>query len=457
MTGSVTVLHPRYLVPIVPRDTVWEGRSVLIDASGRIAEILPTEEARRIAEAEHIELAQHVLMPGLVNCHGHGAMTLLRGYADDQPLMTWLQEHIWPAETEFVSEDFVADGIDLAIAEMILGGTTTFSDMYFFPDITAQHAEQAGIRAQLAVPIIDVPTAWADSIDDYIRKGLELRQTYTHSEHVEIVLGPHSNYTVSEASLKRVAMLANELDCPVQIHLHETRGEVLMSVESLGERPIDQLDRIGLLGPMTQCVHMTDLGQQDIDTIARCGSHVISCPRSNMKLASGICPTQKLLDAGINVALGTDGAASNNRLNMFAEMQALALLGKVGTLDPTAISAMTALEIATINGARALGYADTIGSVEIGKYADLIAVKLTRPALQPVHNLLSQLVYATSGDDVTDSWIQGRSVLRDGTLMTLDVEALFARAARWSETLTQFAQRRAHSSAPAQETKGPRS
>ncbi len=441
MTTHNLVLHPEWIIPVVPRDTVLTDHSVVI-SDGEISALLPRTEAAALNDCEHVQLPRQVLLPGMVNSHGHSAMSLLRGYADDQPLMTWLNDHIWPTETKFVSEAFVADGVDIAIADLLLGGTTTFSDQYFFPNITAQRAEQAGIRAQLTFPVIDVPTAWAQTPEEYLEKGLALYHEYRHSERIDIGLGPHSNYTVSEETLKKVVTYAEELDIPVQIHLHETKGEVLMSVENLGERPIDQLARIGMLGPRTQCVHMTALAPEDIDTVQRFGAHVIHCPRSNMKLASGICPVQALLDRGINVALGTDGAASNNRLNMLNEMQTAALLAKLDKLEPTALSAMDALEMATLRGARALGYEDKLGSIEVGKQADLIALDMGRPATLPVNNLISQVVYATSGSELRWSWVNGQCLVREGSLTTINLDELRERADRWSATLADFAQSR---------------
>lgn len=433
------VLHPEWILPVVPRDRVLYQHSLAV-SGGRISAICPQSEGRGLNAKQHLELPHHALLPGLVNAHGHAAMSLLRGYADDYPLMTWLQEHIWPAETAFVSEEFVSSGTDLALLEFIRGGTTTFSDMYFFPDITAERADFAGIRAQLMFPIIDVPTAWAADPETYLAKGLALRDRYRGHDRVEIGFGPHSNYTVSEATLSRVATLANELDAPVQIHLHETRGEVQMSMESLGERPIDQLARIGMLGPRTQCVHMTALAEEDIDLLAATGAHVIHCPRSNMKLASGICPAQRLLSKGVNVALGTDGAASNNRLNMLAELQSAALLGKLESGEATAISAGAALEMATLNGARALGLEADIGSLEIGKLADMIAVSFDDPSHQPINNVLSQLVYATAGNEVTHSWVNGVPLMVDRVTKTLNANAIFAEANQWRERLKIFSQ-----------------
>jgi len=429
-----TVIHADWVVPMTGESALIAEHSVVVSDS-RIVAVLPRPEAEKISASNVHNLAGHAVMPGLINCHGHAAMSLLRGYADDQPLMRWLEEHIWPAEAAHVSEEFVADGVELAIAEMIRSGTTSFSDMYFFPNVTAEIAQKLGMRCQISFPIFDFPTIWANDADEYISKGIKLLRQFRHSELVSVVFGPHAPYTVSEPTLAKIATLANELDLPVHIHLHETRGEVLQAFEEHGERPLDSLHRLGLLGPKTQCVHMTDLGEQDIDLLADTQSHVIHCPQSNMKLASGACPVSKLLARGVNVALGTDSAASNNSLNMFKEMHSAALLAKLHSADATALPANKALEMATIRGAVALGIDDRVGSIEIGKAADLIAVDLSGPETQPLHNPLSQLVYACNGSQVTHSWIDGQIVMRDRSLTQIDITGLSKRIENWQQRL----------------------
>ncbi|MCB1689118.1 MAG: TRZ/ATZ family hydrolase [Halioglobus sp.] len=429
-----TLIHADWIVPVLPHGVVLENHSIALTGD-RISALLPTAEAQSIEAKRVIALPGHALMPGLVNCHGHAAMSLLRGYADDQPLMPWLEEHIWPAEEAHVSEEFVADGTELAIAEMIRSGTTTFSDMYFFPNACAATAQRLGMRCQITFPIFDFPTAWGQDADDYIRKGLALRDNFKHSALVTVVFGPHAPYTVCEANLAKVATLAAELDTPVHIHLHETAGEVLLAVEQNGERPLDTLNRLGLLGPRTQCVHMTDLGDQDIALLAATGAHVVHCPQSNMKLASGTCRVRALLDHGVNVALGTDSAASNNDLNLFGEMQSAALLAKLHTQDATALPAADALAMATINGARAMGLEDRIGSLETGKQADLIAVDLRGPETQPLYHPLSQLVYACNGSQVSHSWIAGEQVMANRELSRIDLNALTRRIDQWQRRI----------------------
>ena len=433
-----TLIHPGWVVPVIPQGAVLENYSIAL-TDDRISALLPREEAQAIEARQVLELPGHALMPGLINCHGHAAMSLLRGYADDQPLMPWLEQHIWPAEAAHVSAEFVRDGTELAIAEMIRSGTTTFSDMYFFPDACAATAERLGMRCQITFPVFDFPTAWAGDADEYISKGLELYHDLKHSKLVSIGFGPHAPYTVSEPALVKIATLAAELDAAVHIHLHETSGEVLLAVEQNGERPLDTLHRLGLVGPRTQCVHMTDLGEQDMALLAATGAHVVHCPQSNMKLASGACSVSKLLDKGINVALGTDSAASNNDLNMFGEMQAAALLAKLHSQDASALPASAALAMATINGARALGMEDSIGSLEVGKQADLIAVDLSGPETQPLYKPLSQLVYASNGSQVSHSWIAGNLVMSQRQLTHIHLPALATRTGTWQQRISHTA------------------
>ena len=432
------LIHPDWIVPVLPHGAVLQNYSIAL-SEGRISALLPRSEAETIDAREILELPGQALLPGLINCHGHAAMSLLRGYADDQPLMPWLEQHIWPAEQAHVSEEFVEDGTTLAIAEMIRSGTTTFSDMYFFPDVCAATAQKLGMRCQITFPIFDFPSAWGLDADDYIRKGLALRDDLKHSTLATVVFGPHAPYTVCESNLVKVATLAAELDAPVQIHLHETAGEVLQAAEKTKERPLDMLCRLGLLSPRTQCVHMTDLRDEDIALLAATGAHVVHCPQSNMKLASGACRVSNLFEEGVNVALGTDSAASNNDLNMFGEMQTAALLAKLQSSDASVLPAADALAMATINGARALGLEDRVGSLEVGKQADLIAVDLSGPETQPLYHPLSQLVYACNGSQVTHSWIDGEPVMAQRQLTRIDLEALATRVSAWQHRISHTA------------------
>jgi 5-methylthioadenosine/S-adenosylhomocysteine deaminase len=430
------LIHARWMIPVVPDGQVLENCSLVVH-QGRIQAIVPWDDAHRLYRAEEsYELNEHILIPGLVNAHNHAAMALMRGYADDYPLQTWLQEHIWPAEGEWVSPEFVREGTRLSMAEMIRSGTTCFSDMYFFPDEVAREAVEAGMRCQITFPVFDFPSAWGRDADDYIHKGLALHDDYRSHPLVEVVFGPHAPYTVSDEPLKQIATVAAQLESPVQIHLHETAKEVEDAVAANGgERPIQRLHRLGLLGPQTQCVHMTQLTDQDIELVAQTGAHVVHCPESNLKLASGFCPVQKLLDAGINVALGTDGAASNNDQDLLGEMRTAALLAKGVSGDAGAVDAHTALRLATLNGARALGLEAEIGSLEVGKAADITAIAVDNLESLPLYNPVSLLVYGNVSRQVSDVWVNGHLLLRGGQLQTLDEAEIRSSAQSWQAKL----------------------
>lgn len=429
-----TLIFARWVLPMTPGCPVLDHHAVAI-TNGIIVAVLPADRATNIAAGEVLQLNHQVLMPGLINAHGHAAMTLFRGMADDFPLHTWLNEHIWPAEAKHVSEDFVRDGAGLAMAEMIRSGTTTFSDMYFFPEITAEVARQCGMRAQLAFPIFDFPSSWGSGPEDYFRKGLALRDEHKHSELINIVFGPHAPYTVGDGPLGEVATLAAELDAPIQIHLHETAHEVEDALRQTGVRPLQRLANLGLLGPKTQCVHVCNLNDDDISTLSNHNCHVVHCPESNLKLASGFAPIEALRSAGLNIALGTDGAASNNDLDLFGEMRTAALLAKAVAGDAAALPDTAALEMATMGGARALGIDHLVGSLEVGKQADVIALDLSGIAHQPIYTPVSHLVYSQVSHTVRHSWIKGRRVLDNRELTSLDSHELTQRAQHWRATI----------------------
>ncbi|NCC26710.1 MAG: TRZ/ATZ family hydrolase [Gammaproteobacteria bacterium] len=429
------LIHAQWVLPVDPADRQLTEHAVAI-ADGRILALLPSQEARRSVQAERIlELPHHLLIPGLVNAHTHAAMTLMRGLADDLPLMTWLHEHIWPAEQRWVDPGFVADGTRLAVLEMLRGGITCYNDMYFYPEVTAQVTAEAGLRAVIGMILVDFPTGYAATADDYIAKGLALHQYYRDHPLIRVAFAPHSPYAVSDAPLQRVRALADELEVPIHIHLHETRDEILQSLRDHGERPLARLSRLGLVGPALAAVHMTQLEDREIAMLAATGAHVVHCPESNLKLASGFCPVAKLLDAGVNVALGTDGAASNNDLNMLGEMRTAALLGKGVAGSASAVPAATALRMATINGAEALGLDEEIGSLEPGKSADLVALDLRDSHTQPLYHPVSQLVYAASQQQVRQVWVRGRQLLRDGLPTRLEEARIIAAAQEWGERL----------------------
>jgi len=431
------MLTARWVIPVQPANQILDDHAVVIHDK-RIINVLPAEEAEnRYEPAERQDMPDHVLIPGLINTHGHAAMTLLRGFGDDLPLMTWLNDYIWPAEGQFVDERFIADGTLLAIAEMLRSGTTFFSDMYYFPEVVAEVAQHQGMRAQVCFPVLDFPTNWGSGPEEYLQKGLALRDQLRHSELIQVGFGPHAPYTVSDEPLKQIVTLADQIEAPVQIHLHETAHEVTEAIQNTGLRPTRRLAELGLLTPLTQCVHMTQIDDHDIKLLQETGAHVIHCPESNMKLASGQCPVQRLLDAGINVALGTDGAASNNDLDMFGEMRTAALLAKSVSGDASAVSAHQALAMATINGARALGREKDLGSLEAGKLADIVAVDLSDSLVQPVYDPASHLVYSTNSRQVSHSWIGGEPQLVDGELRRIDLQELHGRIQEWQRMISK--------------------
>ncbi|MCF1181837.1 TRZ/ATZ family hydrolase [Marichromatium gracile] len=429
------LIHAPWILPVDAADSQLDDHAIAV-SEGRIQALLPSTEARASIEAQReIELPGHVLIPGLINAHTHAAMSLMRGLADDLPLMTWLHEHIWPAEQRWVDPAFVGDGTRLAVLEMLRGGVTCYNDMYFHPEVSAQVTAEAGMRAVIGMIVIDFPTGYAADADGYIAKGLALHERYRDHPLIQVAFAPHSPYTVSDTPLSRVRTLADQLEIPIHIHVHETRDEVTQSLRDHGQRPLARLDGLGLLDPALLAVHMTQLEDAEIERLAATGAHVVHCPESNLKLASGFCPLARLLDAGVNVALGTDGAASNNDLSMLGEMRTAALLAKGVSGSAAAVPASAALRMATINGARALGLDDEIGSLETGKAADIVAIDLGDAHTQPVYHPTSQLVYAASSHQVRQVWINGRQVLRDGAPTLIDTADTFARARTWGERL----------------------
>ena len=436
MTQAIaTLLNARWIIPVEPEGLVLEHHALAMDG-GRILAMLPQAEAATRYQAEtRLTLNRHVLMPGLINAHTHASMTLLRGLADDLPLMNWLQDHIWPAEARWVDPEFVRDGTQLAVAELLRGGTTCFNDMYFFPEATATVAREAGIRACVGLIALDFPTAYARSLDEYLAKGLALHETLRSEPLLHTALAPHATYTVSAPALERIGRLAADLNLPVHIHVHETAAEVADFQARQGCRPLQRLEEIGLLSPRLLAVHMTQLEPGEIERLAQVGAHVAHCPESNLKLASGFCPVARLDAAGVNIALGTDGAASNNDLDLFGELRTAALLGKGVAGDASVLPAARILRMATLNGARALGLAHETGSLEPDKSADVIAVDLGEPETEPVYHPLSQLVYAVSRRQVSDVWVAGQRVLADRRLTTLDLNEIVHKARNWRDRI----------------------
>ncbi|THB69523.1 MAG: TRZ/ATZ family hydrolase [Gammaproteobacteria bacterium] len=431
MENICTLIEAKWLIPVVPSNTALENHALAV-SDGKIIDILPRDAAQKKYNPErYISLADHALIPGLINTHTHAAMALLKGFADDLPLNEWLNNHIWPAEGKFVSNDFVYDGASIAIAEMIKSGTTTLNDMYFFPSATAKAAEDAGIRACVGIIALEFPSAYAQNFDDYIEKGIRVHNKYKTHELISTMFAPHAPYTVSPEGLAKISQLAHDMDLQIQMHIHETTFEVEQSKTETGKSPLANLNHAEFLNSNLLAVHMTQLTDAEIALISKKGISVVHCPESNLKLASGFCPISKLIEANVNVCLGTDGSASNNDLDMLGEMRTAALIAKGVSGKADAVPAHTALEIATINGAKALGLADKIGSLEIGKQADITAIDLSKIESAPVYEPISQIVYATTREQITNVWVAGKQLLDNRKLTTLNEPELISRANEW--------------------------
>jgi 5-methylthioadenosine/S-adenosylhomocysteine deaminase len=436
-------IEARWIVPIVPHGQILEHTTVIVE-QGVIVDVLPTGEARqRYSTKQTIVLGEHILIPGLINLHTHAAMSLMRGLADDLPLMTWLEQHIWPAEKQLLSERFVHDGALLACAEMLRGGTTCFNDMYFFPQATAEASLQAGMRANLGLVVLEFPTAYANDADDYLQKGLEARDGWRGNPLLTASLAPHAPYTVESRTFTEVVKLAEQLGLSLHTHIHETRDEIDRSVARHGVRPLRRLADLGLLGPNLVAAHCVHLEPSEIEMLVQYGCHIAHCPSSNLKLGSGIAPIADLLAQAVNVGLGTDGAASNNRLDMFGEMRLAALLAKGSSEDATVLPAAQALEMATINAARALGLDGSIGSIEIGKMADLAAIRIADPETLPCFDPISHLVYAAGREHVSHVWVSGELRYQklngqEGIYANIEPAELKEITTVWQPRLAQF-------------------
>ncbi len=435
MSPADLIIKPRWILPIEPEDLVLEDHCLTV-ANGRISGLYPVAELPTEAgDAEVVILDDHALMPGLVNGHTHAAMCLMRGFADDLPLMRWLEERVWPVEREQMSPQFVADGTLLAVVEMLRSGTTCFNDMYFFPDVAAGVAIDSGIRACLGMIALDFPSVWAGSGEEYLAKGLATRAEFEGEKTLSFAFAPHAPYTVGDELLRRIRDLSERFDCPIHIHVHETAGEVRDALETTGRRPLARLEALGLLNAHLLAVHMTQLETEEIERLAVEGVNVAHCPESNLKLASGIARLADLDAHGVNCCIGTDGAASNDDLNMLSELRTAALLAKGSAKDAAAVPAARALSMATLNGARALGLDQETGSLKVGKWADLVAINLNVPETWPVYDPIAQIVYAAGREQVTDVWVAGRRLLADRCLTRTDEDELRERILHWQKKL----------------------
>ena len=432
---DTVILLPRLLVPVRPRGQVLEQMAVVIEGE-LISAVMPRSEALAIyKDATRIELPEHVLVPGFINMHTHSAMSLLRGYADDLNLQVWLNEHIWPVEKAFLGPGFVHDGVRLAIAEMLRGGTTFFNDLYFFPEITASAAVETGMRACIGLPVIDVPTVWAANENEYIDKGLEVSSSWKSEPLISTAMAPHAPYSVGDTALGRIAEISENRDMRVHMHVLESSWEISESLSRHGKPTLERLDDVGLMNERLLAVHMTQLNGTDLEALSKTAVNVIHCPESNLKLGNGICPVARLLEHNINLALGTDGAASNNNLDLLAESRSAALLAKGYAADPCVLNAFQTLEMLTINAARALGKEHQLGSVETGKLADLCAIRLDSLQTTPMYDVVSHLIYAASSQQVTHVWVAGRMLLQDKQFLFMDTGDIMDRANDWAKRI----------------------
>jgi len=426
-----TLVSARWVVPVEPDERVFDDHAVAI-RGGRIVAVLPTAEAMtRFDAAEVVNRPDHVLLPGLVNSHTHAAMVLLRGRAENLLLGPWLRSAIWPLERRWADPEYVRDGTELAIAEMLRGGVTCFADMHLWPEVVAQTAAELHMRASVGLVVTEAATTWATTANEYIDRGMHLRDQYKGDPLITTHFAPHAPYSVSDATLTRVRRLADELDLPVALHLHETAWEVDQSVQKFGRRPLARLADLGLASPLLVAIHMTQVDDADLDTLADAGASVVHCPESNLKLGNGVCPLPRLLGRGVRVALGTDGAASNNDLDVLGEARTAGLLASGVSASPGSLVASDLLRMATLEGARVLGLGDVTGSLVPGKWADLCCLHLREPRSWPVNDVPSTVVYAASSRQVTDTWVAGRRLLADGALIYLDETALLERADAW--------------------------
>jgi len=439
MRTADMIISSRWVLPIAPQNICLEDHAVVI-ADGKILAILKTQQAlQQFSTKQHLHLDQHVLMPGLINAHTHTPMTLFRGLADDLELENWLTKHIWPAENALLDAKSVAAGSLLGIAEMIRGGTTCFNDNYFFPEITAEIAAKEGMRACLGIPIFSFPTGWCKTIEEYFTKAKNILQNTPRSPLISWAICPHSPYSVNDAELIKCKQFAQEYHLPIHMHVHETLKEIEQSLQQYNMRPLQRIQQLGLLSDKFISVHSTHLTDQEIKLLKDTGSHVVHCPESNLKLASGFAPIGKLLDANVNIAIGTDGAASNNDLDLFGELKTAALVAKVADCDPTTLSASEALKMATISGAKALGLENEIGSLEVGKYADIIAIDMNHYFTQPIYNPMSHLIYALNRLQVSEVWVAGRHLLHAGKFVSLNTEKMVHEAQYWADKAKPFA------------------
>ena len=432
------IISPTWVVTADVQQPLLREHSVVVDGE-KIVDVLPTSEvAQHYTSEQVISLKGQVLMPGLVNLHSHAPMAMLRGFADDLPLMTWLNDYVWPAEATLLNHHFVYESSLLSCAEMLQGGITTFNDMYFFPKATAEAVNKTGIRANLGLVVIEFPSVYADDADSYLSKGFEAHDSWRENSRITTSLAPHAPYTVSNKTFEKIVTFAEQLDLTIHTHLHETIGEIQDSDKEYGKRPLARMHDLGVLSPRLIAAHAVHLDDEERELLSQYGCHVAHCPASNAKLGSGLADIAKAMEVGLNVGLGTDGVASNNRTDLFADMRLAAMLAKANAQNAEVLTAQQVIEMATINGANALGLGDKIGSIRIGKQADLVSVNVSDLSIAPCYDPIAHLVYACGREQVTNTWVAGDLRYSDGVFSNIELDELASIVQRWQPNISEL-------------------
>ena len=427
------------------KDDLWKKDFALVIKDRKITDILSQADlTSKYPEMLVKKLPGMAIMPGFINAHTQAAMNLFKGFSDDSPLDQCLKETIWPTESALLDDDFVYEGTQLAMAEMLRGGTTCFQDVYYMPDQIAKAVDSAKMRANIGLIIVESNNAWAKNADQCISKALDVNDQFKHHSNLSFSFAPHACHTVSEESLRKIASFSFELNINIHMNVHESYQEVSQFESEHGLRPLAKLKQLGLMSPQLNATHMTQLNAEEITQLVQSGTHIIHCPQSNMKQANGVCPITVLLKAGVNIAIGTDGAASNNDLDMLAELQTAALLAKSTSGNASSCTAYQALYAATMGGAKALGLERLVGSLTIGKEADFIAIDLSQIETQPVYNPISQIVYAASRQQVKHVWVAGEQLLDNRRLTTLDENKLLKNSQKWQHKIVKTTNKQRH-------------
>lgn len=429
------IVHAEYILPVDSKFTVIKDGAIAVD-NGKIEAIGNYEDITSVFNSDRaIGGRNRVVIPGLVNTHTHAAMVYFRGLADDLPLKEWLDNHIWPAEAKWLSPEFVSDAVELACLEMMKAGITAYNDMYFFGDSAGASTKKMGMRAVLGVGILDFPTAAAKTTEEYFEKAEAFIRNWKDDNLITPCIAPHALYTCGTETLKRARILADKHCVPIHTHLSETEGEIREIKSRFGMLPVKYLDSIGFLDKKVLAAHCVWLEDEEIEILASRGVGVSHCVESNLKLASGIAPVPKMLKAGIKVAFGTDGAASNNDLDILSEMSTAAKLHKAASKDPTVLDSRTALLMATRWGAEAIGLGDITGSLEKDKAADLVIINLDKPHLTPIYDIYSHIVYSAKASDVETVMIDGIVVVENSKLKDSNESEIIYKAKEWGKKI----------------------